>query len=53
MSNINIIVLFLKIVKSIIISLVFLIVIDNSNIEIKLNISNKPAFIYEIFFNKK
>ena len=61
MSNINIIVLFFKIVKSIIISLVFLtaviiiflIVIDNSNIEIKLNISNKSAFIYEIFFNKK
>ncbi|MEI0477968.1 MULTISPECIES: hypothetical protein [Brachyspira] len=61
MINKNIIILFLKIVKSIIISLVFLtaviiiflIVIDNSNIEIKLNISNKPAFIYEIFFNKK
>ncbi|WP_297300510.1 hypothetical protein [uncultured Brachyspira sp.] len=52
MINKNIIILFLKIVKSIIISLVFLtaviiiflIVIDNSNIEIKLNISNKPAF---------
>ena len=61
MINKNSIILFLKIVNSLIISLIcliasiiiFLIVIGNSSIEMKLNIKNKPIFYYEIFFNKK
>ncbi len=61
MFNINNIILFLKIVNSIIISLIcliasiiiFLIVINNCSIEMKLNIKNKPIFYYEIFFYKK
>ena len=60
MINKNTIILFLKIVNSIIISLIcliasiiiFLIVINNCSIEMKLNIKNKPIF-YEIFFYKK
>lgn len=60
MINKNSIILFLKTVNSIIISLIFLIasiiifliVINNCNIEMKLNIKNKPIFYYEIFFIK-